>query len=583
MPDSILSIIIFSPILGLVIIPLLKSDTAIKWVSLFVTLLSFILSLPVILGFDPTQSSLQFVHQIKNWIKISDTFSIDYHFGLDGIAMLLFVLTSFLFFLSSAASWTYIHKRIKEFHISLLLLEIGVLGVFASANLVLFYVFWELMLIPMALLIGVWGGENRLYAAVKFFIYTMAGSVLMLAGVLIIYYKTNTVSIEQLSVMSLDNFSVELQTFLFFAFALSFAIKIPVFPMHTWLPDAHTEAPTAGSVILAGVLLKMGTYGFIRFCIPFFPTISLQYKELIMVLSVIGIIYGALVAMVQKDGKKLIAYSSVSHLGFCTLGLMTFTEEGVMGGMMQMINHGVSTGMLFLMIGMIYERTHTRLIADYGGIAKIVPTFAIFFMIAMLSSVGLPGTNGFVGEFLVLLGTLKINVLLGILAGTGVIWAACYLLWFTKRFLFGDITNKHNEHLADLNNREIAILIPLVILIFWFGVYPKTFFKYLEPSVRVYLNSASVAAIEERNSVKNAEGVLVQKERKLAVNYASLGVTVSRFEERLKGFTNSFTIILGENHESISNPKVDHHDESHPSHEEGDHPSDHSDAPEEKK
>jgi len=581
MGESLLSIIIFSPILGLVIIPLLKSESSIKWVSLGVTLLSFLLSIPLITGFDPSNSGLQFVHKIENWIRISDNFSVHYHFGLDGVALLLFVLTSFLFFLSSAASWTYIHKRVKEFHISLLLLEIGVLGVFASANLILFYVFWELMLIPMALLIGVWGGENRLYAAIKFFIYTMAGSVLMLAGVLIIYYKTNTVSIEQLSVMNLDHFSVELQTFLFFAFALSFAIKIPVFPLHTWLPDAHTEAPTAGSVILAGVLLKMGTYGFIRFCIPFFPAISLQYKELIMILSVVGIIYGALVAMVQKDGKKLIAYSSVSHLGFCTLGLMTFTEEGVLGGMIQMINHGVSTGMLFLMIGMIYERTHTRMIADYGGIAKIVPTFAIFFMIAMLSSVGLPGTNGFVGEFLVLLGTLKINVVLGVLAGTGVIWAACYLLWLTKRFLFGDITNPHNKDLKDLNTREIAILIPLVILIIWFGIYPKTFFRYLEPSVRVYLNSASVQAIAERNSIKNEAGEMVLPTRKLVENYQSLGGALPSFEARLKGYTNSYTILLEK--EKSESKHDENHDTTHPDHEEGDHPSDHGDSPEETK
>jgi len=554
MPDSILSYVIFSPILGLIIIPFLKGDTAIKWVSLFVTLLSFVLSLPIFFGFDPSNSGLQFVHKIENWIRISDQFSVHYHFGLDGVALLLFVLTSFLFFLSSAASWTYIHKRIKEFHISLLLLEIGVLGVFASANLVLFYVFWELMLIPMALLIGVWGGENRLYAAVKFFIYTMAGSVLMLAGVLIIYFKTNTVTIEQLSVMNLDNFSVELQTFLFFAFALSFAIKIPVFPLHTWLPDAHTEAPTAGSVILAGVLLKMGTYGFIRFCIPFFPTISLHYKDLIMILSVIGIVYGALVAMVQKDGKKLIAYSSVSHLGFCTLGLMTFTEEGVMGGMIQMVNHGVSTGMLFLMIGMIYERTHTRLLADYGGIAKIVPTFAIFFMIAMLSSVGLPGTNGFVGEFLVLLGTLKINVVLGVIAGTGVIWAAAYLLWMTKRFLFGEITNSHNHDLKDLNPREIAILIPLVVLIVWFGIYPKTFFRYLEPSVKVYLNSASVQSIAERTGTETT--------RKLSVDYKSLGAPTLSFEERLKGYTNQYTILMESKSPKVEAP--DSHSEAPP-------------------
>lgn len=533
MPDSILSIIVFSPLLGLLVIPFLKEDTQVKWVSLFVTFFSFVISVPLLFAFNVNSSELQFVHRL-DWI-LKENLMIDYHLGLDGVALLLFVLTSFLFFLSSAGSWTYISKRIKEFHIALLLLEVGVLGVFSAANLVLFYVFWELMLIPMALLIGVWGGENRIYAAVKFFIYTMAGSVLMLAAILIIYYKANTVNIEQISTLDLTMFSKELQVFLFFAFALSFAIKIPVFPLHTWLPDAHTEAPTAGSVILAGVLLKMGTYGFIRFCIPFFPVVSLEYKELLMILSVVGIVYGALVAMVQTDAKKLIAYSSVSHLGFCTLGLLTFTEEGVMGGMIQMINHGVSTGMLFLMIGMIYERTHTREIADYGGIAKIVPTFAIFFVIAMLSSVGLPGMNGFVGEFLVLLGALKVNVVLGIIAGTGVVWAAAYLLYLTKRFLFGELTNKENELLSDLNTREIAILVPLVILIFWLGVYPKSFMRYLEPSVRVYLNSASVQAIEERTGQTASKNYTGNQ-------YKSLGASVSSVEERLGSYLSSYAI-----------------------------------------
>ncbi|HMV44306.1 MAG TPA: NADH-quinone oxidoreductase subunit M, partial [Leptospiraceae bacterium] len=516
MPESILSLVIFSPLLGIAILSFLKEEEQIKWTSAIVTFITFVISAPLLWHFNTANAGLQFVHRIPNWMS-SGKLVIDYHFGLDGVALLLFVLTSFLFFISSVASWTYIHKRLKEFYISLLLLEIGVLGVFAAANLVLFYVFWELMLIPMALLIGIWGGENRLYAAVKFFIYTMAGSVLMLAAILIIYFKTGDITIETLSTKALNDFSPSLQAFLFFAFALSFAIKIPVFPVHTWLPDAHTEAPTAGSVILAGVLLKMGTYGFIRFCIPFFPAVSLEYQGLIMLFCVIGIVYGALVAMVQADGKKLIAYSSVSHLGFCLLGLMTFTEEGVLGGMIQMINHGVSTGMLFLMIGMIYERTHTRMIADYGGIAKVVPLFAIFFMIAMLSSVGLPGMNGFVGEFLVLLGTLKVNYILGIIAGTGVVWAACYLLWFTKRFLFGDITNKENELLSDLNAREIFVLIPMVILIFWFGVYPQTFMKYLEPSARVYLNSASVQAIAERNNQEQGKKLV------LTENYNSLG------------------------------------------------------------
>ncbi|MCB1192752.1 MAG: NADH-quinone oxidoreductase subunit M [Leptospiraceae bacterium] len=543
MPETILSWIIFSPIVGILLIILVKNQTLIKWISAITTFITFAISLPLMFLFDASNSSLQFVHKIPVWI-VSGNFTVDYHFGLDGVALLLFVLTSFLFFISSVGSWTYIKKRLKEFYISLLMLEVGVLGVFAAANLVLFYVFWELMLIPMALLIGVWGGERRIYAAVKFFLYTMAGSVLMLAGILIIYFKTGIISIEGLSTFPTHVFSPELQVFLFVAFALSFAIKIPVFPVHTWLPDAHTEAPTAGSVILAGVLLKMGTYGFIRFCIPFFPAVSLEYRSAIMLLSVIGIVYGALVAMVQKDGKKLIAYSSVSHLGFCLLGLMTLTEEGVLGGMLQMVNHGVSTGMLFLMIGMIYERTHTRLIADYGGIAKVVPVFATFFMIAMLSSVGLPGTNGFVGEFLVLLGTFKVNYIFGIIAGTGVVWAACYLLWFTKRFLFGEITNRSNEVLEDLNTREIALLIPLVVLIFWFGIYPKTFMKYLEPSARVYLNSASVLSIQQR----------AEKTPKLRLytNYNTLGVMPNTYERRLadhigKYVVNPQQIIIKEN------------------------------------
>ncbi|MEM7179622.1 MAG: NADH-quinone oxidoreductase subunit M [Spirochaetota bacterium] len=537
MSESILSLIIFSPLLGIALLVLTKKDATVKWLGAITTFLTFVLSLPLLFHFDKGNASLQFVHRIDNWL-VSGNLYIDYHFGLDGVALLLFVLTSFLFFISSVASWIYIGKRIKEFYISLLFLEIGVLGVFAAGNLILFYIFWELMLIPMALLIGVWGGERRLYAAVKFFIYTMAGSVLMLAAILILYYKTGQVSIETIALTSFHNISPELQLFLMFAFALSFAIKIPLFPVHTWLPDAHTEAPTAGSVILAGVMLKMGTYGFIRFCIPFFPAISLEYSGLLMGLSVMGIVYGALVAMVQKDGKKLIAYSSVSHLGFCLLGLLTFTEEGVMGGMIQMFNHGVSTGMLFLLLGMLYERTHTRLISDYGGIAKVLPVFTIFFMIAVLSSVGLPGMNGFVGEFLVLLGTLKANVAYGIVAGTGVVWAACYLLWFAKRLLFGAITNEKNKDLKDLNTREIAVLIPMVILVFWFGVYPKPFLEYLQPSVNVYLNAASVKVVQEREQN-------ITSENKKYKTYADLGGKPESYEKRLGKYIGNYAIVSG--------------------------------------
>jgi NADH-quinone oxidoreductase subunit M len=405
--------------------------------------------------------------------------------GIDGISLFLFLLTSFLTVISILASWT-IKERIKEYMIAMLVLETGMLGVFISLDLFLFFVFWELMLIPMYLLIGVWGGPRRIYAAVKFFIYTMAGSVLMLVAIIAIYFinyrATGEYTFDLVKIYELD-IPMGAQFWLFLAFFFSFAIKVPMFPFHTWLPDAHVEAPTAGSVILAGVLLKMGTYGFVRFSLPLFPYASHQFVPIIAWLAIVGIIYGALVAMVQEDLKKLVAYSSVSHLGFVMLGIFVFNLQGMEGGILMMVNHGLSTGALFLLVGMLYERRHSRMIADFGGLTKVMPIFAVFFMIMTLSSVGLPGMNGFVGEFLVLVGTFKSNILYATLATTGVILAVCYMLWMFKRVMFNKLTNPENQKLKDLNKREWAILLPIAILVFWIGIYPKPLISRMDASV----------------------------------------------------------------------------------------------------
>ncbi len=374
--------------------------------------------------------------------------------------------------------------------IAMLILETGMLGVFISLDLFLFYVFWELMLIPMYLIIGVWGGPKRIYAAVKFFVYTMAGSVLMLVAILVLYFKYYQVSGEYtFDLLKIYNLDIPLgaQFWLFLAFFFAFAIKVPMFPFHTWLPDAHVEAPTAGSVILAGVLLKMGTYGFVRFSLPLFPYASHQFVPLIAWLAIAGIIYGALVALVQEDLKKLVAYSSVSHLGFVMLGIFVFNVQGMEGGILQMINHGLSTGALFLIVGMLYERRHTRLIADYGGLTKKMPMLAIFFLIMTLSSIGLPGLNGFVGEFLVLVGTFKANKLYAVLAATGVILSACYMLWMFQRVMFNKMTNPENKKLKDINKREWAMLLPITILVFWIGIYPKPIISRMDVSVNYLL------------------------------------------------------------------------------------------------
>ncbi len=486
----ILSLLIFFPILGAIVLIFINKENgrALRWVTLIFALVEFIFSLPLFFNFDSTTAAMQFV---EDWWWVQ-SYGISYKLGIDGISLLLVLLTTFLTVLCILCSWKAITFRVKEYMISFLFLETGMIGALVALDLILFYVFWEMMLIPMYLLIGVWGDpKRRIYAAIKFFLFTMAGSVLMLVAILALYFlhqKATGVSTFDVLELYKAGLPVETQYWLFAAFALAFAIKVPMFPFHTWLPDAHTEAPTAGSVILAGVLLKMGTYGFIRFAIPLFPNAAFDLLPLVSVLALIGIIYGALVSMMQPDLKRLVAFSSVSHLGYVMLGMFAFNMQGVQGSIYQMLNHGISTGSLFLIVGMIYERRHTRQIADFGGLSKVMPIYATFFMIVTLSSIGLPGTNGFVGEFLILLGTFQSNVVYGVLAATGVILGAAYMLWMFQRVMFGKIKHPENEKLKDLNAREITILVPMVMMIFLMGIYPKLFFSKMDASVEKFLS-----------------------------------------------------------------------------------------------
>ncbi|MBI5359132.1 MAG: NADH-quinone oxidoreductase subunit M [Planctomycetes bacterium] len=482
---GILTWLILLPVAASFALLFFKRDrtTEIKVFAFIVTLLIFLLSLELFVNFSAAKSGMQF-EQIHAWIP---QFGINYHVGVDGISLFLVLLTTLLGPICVLCSWKQIEKRIKEFFIALLLLEAGVIGVFVSLDLIMFYIFWEAMLIPMYLLIGIWGGESRIYAAVKFFIYTMVGSLLMFVAILYLYSRTGTFDVQGMQWKLHLPFAV--QCWLFLAFGLSFAIKVPLFPFHTWLPWAHTEAPTAGSVILAGVLLKMGVYGFLRFAIPFFPQAAQYFTPAIAVLAIIGIIYGALMSLAQDDLKKLIAYSSVSHLGYVMLGIFAFNVRGMEGGIYQMLNHGVSTGALFLLVGFIYERRHTREISEYGGIAKVIPVYAVIFMIVTLSSIGLPGTNGFIGEFLILLGAFEARNIYGILAASGVVLGAAYMLWLYQRIFFGKITNPKNEHLEDVNKREMAYLLPLLILIFVMGLMPNIFLSRTAKSVNDFLKN----------------------------------------------------------------------------------------------
>ncbi len=485
MEHFLLSIILALPLAGAFVVALVdkESKRTIKSLGIIFSTLSFLASVWLFLAFDGANAGMQFVEKYP-WIPNLD---VSYHLGVDGISLLLVVLTTFLTPIALLASWDSITARLKGYVALMLLLEVGTLGVFMALDMILFYVFWEFMLIPMYFIIGIWGGGERIYAAIKFFLYTMAGSLLMLVAILWLGYSASLQPGGRFTTDLLKLYTIApaipmgIQSWMFLAFTLSFSIKVPLFPLHTWLPDAHVQAPTAGSVILAGVLLKMGTYGLLRFCIPLFPYATFTFLPYIAGLAVIGIIYGALVSTVQPDLKKLVAYSSVSHLGFVVLGIFALTEEGVQGGVIQMINHGLSTGALFLLVGMIYDRRHTRMIKDFGGLARPMPVFATFFMIVMLSSVGLPGLNGFVGEFLILLGSFKSHFLgshwYAIIGATGVILAAVYLLWSYQRVFFGKTENPENQKLADLNGREWAVLIPVVICIVWIGFFPSTFLE----------------------------------------------------------------------------------------------------------
>ncbi len=506
MADYLLSIMTFFPLLGILVLLFLPRDNGglLKGVTLVVSLITFVISLP--LAFDPVFLTSGEMHyrEFYEWINIGNYFQMNYNLGIDGISLWLVMLTTFITPIAILSTWNAVEKNIKGFMAMLLLLETGMLGAFVSLDLFLFYIFWELMLIPMYFLIGIWGGKNRIYAAVKFFIYTAVGSLLMLVAIIFVYYYAVQSGADIKGFGIQEFYQLDLpynaQFWLFLAFGFSFAIKVPMFPLHTWLPDAHTEAPTAGSVILAAVLLKMGTYGYVRFAMPLFPDALPTFLPYLAFLAVFGIIYGSLVAMMQEDIKKLVAYSSVAHLGFVMLGIFALNMQGFAGGMIQMVNHGISTGALFLIVGFIYERRHTRLITEFGGLATKMPIFATFFMIITFSSIGLPGTNGFVGEFLALMGAFQSSLRwYAVFATTGVILAAVYMLWVYQRVMFGKVTNPKNENLKDLSLREIVIMLPLVLFVFWIGISPNTFLAKMNPAMEkmlVQMGAAPVAIVE---------------------------------------------------------------------------------------
>lgn len=488
MSYPILSTVIFLPIVGAIFILFIKrtNESLIRWTALLLSLLTFGLSLPLFTSFDKTTAQMQF-REVSNWIP---AWGIKYSLGVDGISVLFVLLSTLLTILCVTVSWKSIKQRTKEFYAALLLIEGSMIGVFCSLDLFLFYIFWEAMLIPMYLLIGVWGGPNRIYAAIKFFLFTLVGSVLMLIGIIVLYLNTGK-SFDVMQMMT-TNYPYHLQLILFWAFFAAFAVKVPMFPVHTWLPDAHTEAPTAGSVILAGILIKMGAYGFLRFAMPILPEATKAMSPVMMVLSVIAIIYGAVICLGQTDLKRLIAYSSVSHMGFVTLGIFALNIQGLQGGILQMINHGVVTGGLFLAVGMIYDRTHTRKIADYGGTASVLPIYAAFFMVFTLASIGLPATNGFIGEFLIILGGFTASKLMGTLSATGIIIGAGYMLWLYQRVFFMEV-NPKLQGFKDIDMREILTLVPLVILVFWIGVYPNTFLSFMDVSVQNLISRVNSA------------------------------------------------------------------------------------------
>ncbi|HKF67673.1 MAG TPA: NADH-quinone oxidoreductase subunit M, partial [Vicinamibacterales bacterium] len=484
MDQHYLSIILFTPLVGAFILLLVnkKNENAIRWIANIVAFVGFVISLPLWWRFQPSGADFQFVER-ATWIP---SIGAEYFLGVDGLSVLLILLTTMMGSIAVLSSWTAITERVKEYYIFLLVLQTGMLGAFMALDFLLFFLFWEVMLVPMYFLIGIWGSSNRLYSAIKFFLYTLVGSVVMLLGILALYFYNHSLTgVYTFDVTAFHKLSVpfNMQWWIFLAFFLGFAIKVPMFPFHTWLPDAHTDAPTAGSVILAAVLLKMGTYGFLRFSLPILPDASRHFVPMIVVLSIIGIVYGALVALAQKDWKRLVAYSSVSHMAMVMLGMFALNPVGVTGSIVQQLNHGISTGALFLIVGIVYERRHTREISEYGGLSKVKPVYAAIFLIMTMSSIGLPALNGFIGEFLILQGVFVASKLWAAFAASGVVLGAAYMLYLYQRTMFGKVENPKNEGLLDLNHREFATFAPLLVLAVWMGLYPAPFLRRLESSV----------------------------------------------------------------------------------------------------